>query len=92
MVAGDNNSKGNQGDKFFQCRTYAKRGKKHCHRNLFRESTAVEYIVDIIRERVLQPKTFDRLAKAIAKEAAKRQRREPAAIEVATGQRRQAGR
>ena len=72
-------------EKFYQCYTYCQQGKHGCHRNLFRESTAIEFLVPQIQDVVLNPANFGRLTEAIRKEVARRKLSAPANIKDLQG-------
>jgi len=64
-------------EKFYACSSYNSRGKHACNRNLFRESTAIDFLVPKIQDTVLSPTNFVRLTEAIRKEIHQRQQSAP---------------
>jgi len=66
------------GQRKYICSSYLFRGKQACNSNLIDEAPVLAYIVNMIQERVLAPKTLERLRKAIVGEV-KRRRGKPSA-------------
>ncbi|MCH7751368.1 MAG: recombinase family protein, partial [Planctomycetes bacterium] len=86
MVAAWGGNSAPKEERFYQCSSYNGRGKHACNRNLFRESTAIDFLVPKIQDVVLSPRNFVRLTEAIRREILRRQKSAPGNVRSLRGQ------
>lgn len=80
MTAASGNKRDSDAERFYQCSAYSAGGKAKCHRNRFRESTAIDFLIPKLQEVVFTDLNYDRLREAIRKELLRRQRSTPVDI------------
>ena len=80
MVAAWGGKNAPKDEKFYQCSTYCKRGNHGCRRNLFRESSAIDFLIPKIQDTVLSPNNLVRLNAAVRKLILCKQKSAPADV------------